>query len=553
MSCIERRSRKSNDSEHFLLVVLLIEDNMYRGLATRQQMTDRLGLNRNAFNAASNTSNAEYGGWFSLDSLARPTFPRAQSETVWGKGSTNIEDAGLIQLLKQADSVTAAQSNSLNPVNTKLNYFHHSDSDRNSEGAHNATIKSSLQANGRIFELSNEQNTRPDYPNQSFENHLKPPSNLPEGHSSSSSVDQFSRSDAISKTAKYAVQRSYNYQSPSPRGQLQSNQLKKSATTLDLLSGPTLDGSDAYQTIPYVRHGPDTYANRISCNIPGTGPSWRNRWSQNRLQYSDPGNRQGHRDVLDRRNLPLSVDGLCRSDGSLVTKSMDFTNMSERSTDTTDPTALCKEDEFANGHMANRFRQTSERINAKLDQVDLQTRLARQKQGSYQNLGDENKQKFGRFGNMDNINTSAASQPKLGLLVENFRLNGTRDVVPLVGLSQQEALNRIRIYSDVVSSNKPTPRDGHPTTTLNDTRYTFSVNSDLTSFPNPKKSILKKPKVYSSDMENGLYARRRMDTLVARHSAGPVSCFAGLNDPQNSLGNNQQDSNQKRVTFNLNQ
>lgn len=530
---------------------------MYRGLTARQHITDRFGLGRNAFNATSTTSNAEYGGWFSHDSVTRPAFARAKSDTIWRNGATiptNIEE-----LLRQNDSVTSdVQSNSLTPMNNKINSFDqvvHSGGDDRPTADELNRHTASIQENGKGFEMSGEPNGIQEIPNQRFERHQ---SILQEDQSLPSFENQSSVSNAAFKSNKYMTQRSYNYQMPSPRSQLQSNQLqlKKSATTLDILSdGPEQTVPLAtYQNTPYAKHRlSNTLSNKISCNIPGTVPSWQNRWSQNRMQYTGPPNRQD-RASAEHQIMPLSVEALHRSDASSVSKSMDVSNPSERTT--LAQTAVRKDDLTKGALEVNRFREdrssNSEKLNTKQEKVtefDLQTGLTRQKHDLYQNLGDESKQTQRRYGsvavlNMNNITPTAARQSKLGLPIESFRLNGTRNGFSL-GPLQQKAQNRGNIYSDSTISSRATPRDA--TMAVSDNRY--STSSDFAAAP--KKSILKKPKSLSNDLENRLYSIRRADVALNSYSAGPVACFNGGNSHASSFINRQQDLNQKRVTFNL--
>lgn len=545
---------------------------MYRGLTARQHVADRFGLGRNAFNATSTTSNAEYGGWFSHGSVTRPAFARAKSDTIWRNGAaipTNIEE-----LLRQTDSVasSAVQSNSLTQMNNKsFDQVAHSGGDARPTADEVNRPATSVQENGKRFEMSGEPNGIHEIPNQRFERHQ---SISLEDQSSPSFDNQFSMSNAALKPTKYTTQRSYNYQMPSPRSQLQSNQLqlKKSATTLDILS----DGSEqsvplaTYQNTPYAKQGlNNTSANiKMSRNISGTGPSWQNRWSQNRTQYTGPPNRQD-RAAAEHQIMPLSVEALAtRSDASSVSKSTDVSNPSERVTNhETMAQTTVRNDEMTKGAEVNRFREdrssNSEKVNAKQEKVtefdlqtghtrtyklDLQTGLTRQKQDLYQHLGDEGKQTQRRYGsvavlNMNSITPTAARQSKPGLPTESFRnLNGTRSGFSL-GLLQPKAQTRGNIYSDSTISTRTTPRDA--TMAVSDNRY--STCSDFSAAP--KKSILKKPKCFSNDPENRLYSRRA-DVVLNSYSA-PVQCFNGGNSHASSFSNRQQDLNQKRVTFNL--
>lgn len=527
---------------------------MYRG----QHVADRSGLGRYAFNATSTTtSNAEYGGWFSHGSVTRPAFARAKSDTIWRNGAaipTNIED-----LLRQNDSVASAvQSNSLIQMNNNsFDQVAHSGGDDRPTVDEVNRPATSIQDNGKRFEMSGEPNGIREIPNQHFERHQ---SISLEDQSSPSFDNQFSMSNAALKSTKYTAQRNYNYQMPSPRSQLQSNQLqlKKSATILDILS----DGSEqsvplvTYQTTPYAKQGlNNTSANKISRNISGTGPSWQNRWSQNRTQYTGPPNRQD-RAAAEHQIMPLSVEALHRSDASSVSQSTVVSNPSERVTNhETMPQTTVRKDEMTKGAEVNRFREdrssNSEKVNTKQDKVtefDLQTGLTRQKQDLYQNIGDEGKLTQRHYGsvtvlNMNNITPTAARQSKLGLPTESFRLNGTRNGFSL-GLLQPKAQTRGNIYSDSTISNRTTPRDA--TMAVSDNRY--STCSDFSAAP--KKSILKKPKSFSNDLENRLYSRRA-DVVLNSYSAGSVQCFNGGNSHASSFSNRQQDLNQKRVTFNL--
>lgn len=521
---------------------------MYRGLATRHhQAADWLGLGRGGFCPASSaTSNAEYGGWFSQDSFTRPALPRTRSEaTSWRNASVdvppNVETTGLVQLLRETES--NVRSNSLKPaINTKAGSYPGSVHGAADLAYNIASSKTSVQADGKILEIYDGKSSGLDFPKRP---HPNQPSVSFGGRSSF--ADQFSGSEARTRDA---AQHSYALQTQLIRGQLESDlqQLRKSSTTLDLLSDRA-EKTGRPTTIPsYAKHAGNA-SEHMPRSILGKVPLWRNHLSQDRLVSSDSSNKQGR---------PLMNEGACAL--SSVSSSGDLApNRWERrvthgEATTTTSKILSRDEALANGVLTDRFRDdrlsNCEKIGPKLEpimmQADTQPGLTRQKQSLYQIPGDEGKQKLGRYDGptfieLNSVNCTAAGPSRFALEADNFPLNGARTAQPAISSPPQlEIQHRIDACSDLTAS---------PTTAgLNDARY--SIVSDFAAVP--KKSILKKPRVYSSDVENAVYSRR-MDMSDIRRSSGPASCFNQRDNQSGSLGDKLQEHHQKRVTFRLDQ
>lgn len=565
---------------------------MYRGLTTNQQVGDRYGRSPAAIAASvsSNnnaTSNGEYGGWFGHSAVSHPTLSRAKSETVWRTG--NISTAGntasiqdIMQLLKQGQSprpvianATRSGPNGLSLVGSRTNPAVQQAPPSVSNGITDPTVASNQSPQGnRVVERYQHNGEH------IATNHLPndgPQKRWPFGTAEISNADptNLSKTNGVHQPQQ---QRGFNYLSPANNqrlaGSLQSDQIRlmKSATTLGFAperAGASDEQNTRNSTSNFKTPGPNVPGNRNIYNA-GPVPIWRNRWSQSRPQYrlGQPAARPGPMTTSEAIYRPETaaylntpVAGGSNAQGTLQVSTDNGRSISWQTTGTAD--------DVASAVLANRLREDRtlfhpERANSKLETVtavEFMAPGAKQRPGVYANFNEENPSKFGRHGLGSAFDRNNPSYPPK-LVPEGFRSNGS-GMVPSNGsmYSQLDHENKVAKSHLVpeISEQSFARSPGHAT--VSNPRLGTNCAAQGSGYnAAPKRSILKKPKIHSTDYESGINAKRRMEGLYPmRHSAGSVGCFNGLSHAGQAISgvdnfqNRRQESNQKRVTFKLDQ